>query len=253
MANWTHEQLQGRAYTLMTDRWRLGWVYPEVSTPGGNIDVLGKKPHYRGIVAVECKATRADFLSDMRTKKWERYLPYCSELFYYVNDGIAEPGEMPPGVGLIWATKSETVIQRRKKDADQRDITDADYLTIVEALFSISRYRRIPENYFTRIDQKRDESYYRKRYQELQGENAALRQFMNKSGVSFEIPQIYIQLDSVGKRGGTITCPQCGKVRKLFSVRQSDGKGSVHQCWECQGYYQIAGSKRAPKGINDVT
>jgi len=51
--------------------------------------------------ACEIKTSRADFLSDIRTDKWKKYLPYCN-LFSFVVSSLEVAGiyDLPDGVGL---------------------------------------------------------------------------------------------------------------------------------------------------------
>ena len=57
-------------------------------------------------IAYEIKTSRADFLSDIRSKKWKRYLPYCNE-FYFVlsNLSVGYIPDLPEGVGLKVVTR----------------------------------------------------------------------------------------------------------------------------------------------------
>lgn len=160
---YTHEQLKERAYTILCDRFHLGWVYPEVGTAGGYFDVLGKRPHHRHIVGVECKASRADFLSDIRSDKWKNYLPYCNELWFYVNRGVCEAGEAPGDVGLMFAARSDHILRRTVKKAGTRRIHHLKYIEVVEALFGISHYRKFPHVYWKGRDERRETSYWKKR------------------------------------------------------------------------------------------
>ena len=49
----------------------------------------------------ECKVTRSDFIQDLNSKKYEKYLPYCNRFYYACLTGITTAEEMPPEVGLI--------------------------------------------------------------------------------------------------------------------------------------------------------
>lgn len=69
-----------------------------VPTPGFRVDVMALGP--RGeIWVVECKSSRADFMSD---HKWQNYLDWCDRFFWAVDDAF--PSELlPDGTGLIVA------------------------------------------------------------------------------------------------------------------------------------------------------
>ena len=49
----------------------------------------------------ECKVTRSDFIQDLKSKKYEKYLPCCNRFYYACLAGITTADEMPPDVGLI--------------------------------------------------------------------------------------------------------------------------------------------------------
>lgn len=67
-------------------------------TPGLRVDVMALGPKAE-IWVVECKSSRADFVSD---RKWEGYLDWCDRYFWAVDEGF--PSELlPDGTGLIVA------------------------------------------------------------------------------------------------------------------------------------------------------
>lgn len=69
-----------------------------VPEPGKRVDVLGLGPKGE-IWVVECKSSRADFMSD---GKWEGYLPWCDRFFWAVDQDF--PVELlPEDSGLIIA------------------------------------------------------------------------------------------------------------------------------------------------------
>lgn len=78
-----------------------------VPTPGLRVDVmaLGKKGD---IWIVECKSSRADFLSD---RKWQGYLEWCDRFFWAV-DGAFETDLLPEDTGLILADAYDAEILR---------------------------------------------------------------------------------------------------------------------------------------------
>lgn len=57
-------------------------------------------------ICYEIKVTRADYLSDIRAGKWEKYLPYCNEMFFVCPHGMIKREEVPKGVGLIYISKN---------------------------------------------------------------------------------------------------------------------------------------------------
>ncbi|MEP1961958.1 MmcB family DNA repair protein [Tateyamaria sp.] len=87
----------------------LGWVTVEelVPTRGLRVDVmaLGRKGE---IWVVECKSSRADFMSD---SKWQGYLEWCDRFFWAVDSDF--PVELlPDDTGLIIADAYDAEIIR---------------------------------------------------------------------------------------------------------------------------------------------
>ncbi|MBU0643687.1 MAG: MmcB family DNA repair protein [Alphaproteobacteria bacterium] len=69
-----------------------------VPTRGLRVDVMGLGPKGE-IWVVECKSSRADFMSD---SKWQGYLPWCDRYFFAVDQAF--PTEiLPEETGLILA------------------------------------------------------------------------------------------------------------------------------------------------------
>lgn len=66
-------------------------------------DLLVCRPSYKKflITIYEVKLTRSDFLSDIRTGKWEHYLAHCDRFYFAVKKGIADKSEIPDCVGLV--------------------------------------------------------------------------------------------------------------------------------------------------------
>nr|WP_168797809.1 MmcB family DNA repair protein [Aliishimia ponticola] len=87
----------------------LGWVTVEelVPTRGLRVDVMALGPKGE-IWVVECKSSRADFMSD---SKWEGYLEWCDRFFWAVDDGF--PTDLlPEESGLIIADSYDAEILR---------------------------------------------------------------------------------------------------------------------------------------------
>ncbi|QRE00351.1 hypothetical protein [Burkholderia phage BCSR5] len=55
------------------------------------------------MVIVEVKSSRADFMSDIKTGKWENYLPYCNQLYFAVPKKVYAKvkDDLPAGCGLF--------------------------------------------------------------------------------------------------------------------------------------------------------
>lgn len=64
-------------------------------------------------VLVECKATRADFLSDKK-KRFRRnpHMGMGKYRFYMCPKGLIQPDELPKGWGLVWVNDNGKAIQK---------------------------------------------------------------------------------------------------------------------------------------------
>lgn len=49
----------------------------------------------------EVKASRSDFLSDIRSDKWRKYLKYCTRFYFAVPEGIVKSTELADEAGLV--------------------------------------------------------------------------------------------------------------------------------------------------------
>ncbi|MBV0912831.1 MmcB family DNA repair protein [Anianabacter salinae] len=75
--------------------------------PGLRVDVMALGPKGE-IWVVECKSSRADFMSD---GKWQGYLEWCDRYFWAVDDAF--PVDLlPDGTGLIIADAYDAEILR---------------------------------------------------------------------------------------------------------------------------------------------
>ncbi|ANT60766.1 hypothetical protein AYJ57_10555 [Salipiger sp. CCB-MM3] len=87
----------------------LGFAVVEEFTPerGKRVDVMALGPKGE-IWVVECKSSRADFMSD---GKWEGYLDWCDRYFWAVDEAF--PTDLlPEGTGLIIADAYDAEVLR---------------------------------------------------------------------------------------------------------------------------------------------
>lgn len=87
----------------------LGWATVEELVParGLRVDVMALGPKGE-IWVVECKSSRADFMSD---QKWQGYLEWCDRFFWAVDSDF--PAEvLPEDSGLILADAYDADIVR---------------------------------------------------------------------------------------------------------------------------------------------
>lgn len=104
MEKWTHnglmhdlaEHLRGQDKIVFTD---------QHAGPAGSQrpDVLAINPSYGGWspTAFECKVSRADFLSDIKSGKWTGYLKIASAVSFAVPAELVSKAEIPTQAGLI--------------------------------------------------------------------------------------------------------------------------------------------------------
>jgi len=85
-----HELLQLYAHhkNLLFREVNLGSPYISRSVP--QADIVSVRPSYTKhfIDIIEIKATRSDFLSDINSGKFKKYLPHCHRFFYGVVKGV---------------------------------------------------------------------------------------------------------------------------------------------------------------------
>ncbi len=86
-----------------------GFTYLEefVPAPGLRVDLMGINPNGK-LWIVECKSSRADYLSD---KKWRCYLPFCDQFFFAVDKNFPH-AILPDDTGLIIADPYDAEIIR---------------------------------------------------------------------------------------------------------------------------------------------
>lgn len=108
----THAQLVERAVAWLRS-YRCGVVLSEQACASGEVpDAIGWKRACHSVV-VECKVTRADFLSD-RDKPWRQKpkMGVGCERFYLATAGLIRVAELPAGWGLLEYRKREVVMTR---------------------------------------------------------------------------------------------------------------------------------------------
>ena len=111
------------------------------ASPGApRIDVLRVSESYTRfeVFAYEVKASRADFLNDIRTGKWRAYLPYCHRFYFAVSYGVCEVSEVPIECGLLIRRKSGKGWQTVRQAPVRQEIEWSSE-TFLAVLFTIRR------------------------------------------------------------------------------------------------------------------
>ena len=91
-----------------------GWLtFTEIEIPGtydepnfynGRVDVVAVKPcsyARKDLRAYEIKVSKSDFLSDVNTGKWKRYLNVFHRVYFAAPSGLIKKTEVPEEAGLI--------------------------------------------------------------------------------------------------------------------------------------------------------
>lgn len=101
---WRHEDL-GLDLSLNLTNTRKRYCWRNIQIGEGFADVLtvmaGGSYAFSDPAIYEIKVSRADFLSDIRTEKWRKYLDHCRVFYFAVPDGLAPKSEIPEEAGLI--------------------------------------------------------------------------------------------------------------------------------------------------------
>lgn len=94
------EHLRGQGFLVWEE---VACVAFSVESSAGRMDVYAMKPQYgeRWSAAYEVKLTRADFLQDRNSGKYEKYRSQARRFYYAVPRGLVKLSEVPDECGLI--------------------------------------------------------------------------------------------------------------------------------------------------------
>ena len=119
----THDELVDRAVRWLLRTKSCGFVIPELVTYAMETpDAFGFQHH--NSILVECKASRADFLSDKRkTVRRHPEFGMGNERYYMCNPKLIFPDEMPDKWGLLWVykTKVRIIVKAQRQNANLKD------------------------------------------------------------------------------------------------------------------------------------
>lgn len=113
------------------------WLNPGAPIP----DLLRIRKSYTrpDFIIYEVKASRSDFMSDITSGKWQKYLPYCSRLYFATPaHGVAKPEDIPKGIG--WIVRGDQGWHVRKAPHVKEFEIDVSY--IMALLMAESRERQ---------------------------------------------------------------------------------------------------------------
>jgi hypothetical protein len=120
-----HAQLVSAAVDWLRHKYRCGVVLSEQYCATGEVpDAIGWKGMSRSVV-IECKASRADFLTD--AKKPFRMNPeegLGCERFYLCPPGLIPLKELPPGWGLLECSRKQVrvVVKANKRKSLRTEV-----------------------------------------------------------------------------------------------------------------------------------
>lgn len=111
----------------------VGWLtFTEIEIPGttdepgswnGRVDVVAVKPRnyaQKDLRAYEVKVSKNDFLRDVETGKWRRYLNVFHRVFFAAPSGLIKKAEVPTEAGLIVrGDKGWSVVKTARTHAPQ--------------------------------------------------------------------------------------------------------------------------------------
>ncbi len=129
-----HDHLQARlARHIAGQNKRAAWQ--EISFSDCRADVFSvdisrgrfTDPHIH-----EVKATRSDFLSDINTGKWRKYLAHSAQFNFATAAGICARDEIPDEAGWL---EYDAGVWRRRKRCQKRDVEVGDDFLIKVALY----------------------------------------------------------------------------------------------------------------------
>lgn len=128
----TAAQVSDALYDYLTgsgSKYQNNWVaIPEFSTPrvkNGRLDMIAILTTYQAqeIRGFEIKVARSDFLKDIDTGKYSKYLNVCHSLYFVAPTGLIKKNELPKGCGLLtWNGTKFTSVQRAIKQDDPPEL-----------------------------------------------------------------------------------------------------------------------------------
>lgn len=100
---------------------------------GSRADLYAIRPSWgrKDISIYEVKGSRSDFLGDVNSGKYQKYLPHCRRLYFATPRGLVKARELPEQTGLIsWSESGWRVVRH----APQRDVAPPSFDFMVALL-----------------------------------------------------------------------------------------------------------------------
>lgn len=142
-----HKELVQRAFTYLQFSFGCSVVFKErVAAPSETPDAIGFKGGFSYLI--ECKASRADFLSDKKKhfrnpEEPSQGMGYCR--YFMAPVGLLEPSEIPNGWGLLEVYEIPPMCRNRtvKISKESKGFSEGERNLTGEVSYLVSAIRRI--------------------------------------------------------------------------------------------------------------
>jgi len=113
---------------------------------------------HKRIKGYEFKVSRADFLHEIKTRKWKNYLEYCHTFSFVCPKGLIDKIEVPSKVGLLWMT---TWGEYYGYDDERKNRPKGLWVKLPKFLGEIpeKRFQRIVLTLISRVKYRKDEFF----------------------------------------------------------------------------------------------
>src|SRR4051812_17606647 len=97
-------------------------LYEFATKADENPDVIGWAPE-AGSIVIECKVSRADFLSDAKKTVRKSYRAGMGQRRYFLCPAdLIQVKDLPPKWGLLWALKGQVIVKRESRGHPERNL-----------------------------------------------------------------------------------------------------------------------------------
>lgn len=138
-----HAELVTRAEKWLRNKGKCKFAFTELGNlwSGETPDAIGFS--FQGSTLIECKSTRGDFLADKKKRfRQEPNKGMGFSRYFMCEKGLINPGETPPGWGLIWVIGSKTRIKTPSTFHDMWTTEDLHRMRITERYLLVSALNR---------------------------------------------------------------------------------------------------------------
>lgn len=115
--------LQARDHIIFKN-FALGSPMNQIWLPVADLIAIKKSFTSFHITIYEVKANRPDFLQEMRSEKWRKYLPHCNQFYFAIQRNVADIKEIPPEAGIMFYHND---FWRRRREGAWRKLDFREY------------------------------------------------------------------------------------------------------------------------------